>query len=209
MPYITHTLIWLTIYVALPNSKRFIRANCMPYIAHTLIWLPVSIVLPHRKQFEWINHVSCIPHTLLWLPVSVVLPHRRQFEWINCVSCITHGTKIWTVFDGSAIANVLHLFDVFLHHRLRLWHRTQFRRRVSDRSVVLAASYSSGNGYHFIPKGGTFPTETIMIVVRSSGLWEAYTQACPNSEKKITTACWCRSMIACQVSWISDEFWIY
>ena len=24
-----------------------------------------------------------------------------------------------------------------------------------------------GNGYHFVPKGGTFPTETIMLVVRS------------------------------------------
>ena len=27
-----------------------------------------------------------------------------------------------------------------------------------------------GNGYRFVPKGGTFPTETIMRVVRSSGL---------------------------------------
>ena len=27
-----------------------------------------------------------------------------------------------------------------------------------------------GNGYHFVPKGGTLPTETIMLVVRSSGL---------------------------------------
>ena len=27
-----------------------------------------------------------------------------------------------------------------------------------------------GNGYHFAPKGVTFPTETIMLVVRSSGL---------------------------------------
>ena len=26
-----------------------------------------------------------------------------------------------------------------------------------------------GNGYHFVPKGGTFPIETIMLVVRSSG----------------------------------------
>ena len=26
------------------------------------------------------------------------------------------------------------------------------------------------NGYHFVPKGGTFPTETIGFVVRSSGL---------------------------------------
>ena len=24
-----------------------------------------------------------------------------------------------------------------------------------------------GNGYRFVPKGGTFPTETIMLVVRS------------------------------------------
>ena len=34
---------------------------------------------------------------------------------------------------------------VILHHRLRLLHRTQFRRRVSDRSVALAASCSSAN----------------------------------------------------------------
>ena len=27
-----------------------------------------------------------------------------------------------------------------------------------------------GNGYRFDPKGGTFPTETITLVVRSSGL---------------------------------------
>ena len=27
-----------------------------------------------------------------------------------------------------------------------------------------------GNGYCFVPKGGTFPTETIRLVVRSSGL---------------------------------------
>ena len=27
-----------------------------------------------------------------------------------------------------------------------------------------------GNGYRFVPKGGSFPTETIMFVVRSSGL---------------------------------------
>ena len=27
-----------------------------------------------------------------------------------------------------------------------------------------------GNGYRFVPKGGTFPIETIMIVVRSSSL---------------------------------------
>ena len=34
----------------------------------------------------------------------------------------------------------------------------------------------------FRPKGGAFPTETIMLVVGSPGLWEAYTQTCPNWE---------------------------
>ena len=46
-----------------------------------------------------------------------------------------------------------------------------------------------GNGYRFVPKGGTFPTETIMLVVRSSGLGEAYTQTCPKWDKKFTPAC--------------------
>ena len=45
-----------------------------------------------------------------------------------------------------------------------------------------------GNGYRFVPKGGTFPTETITLVVRSSGLWEAYTQTCPKWDKNFTTA---------------------
>ena len=34
-----------------------------------------------------------------------------------------------------------------------------------------------GNGYRPVPKGGMFPIKTIMLVVRSSGLWEAW---CPN-----------------------------
>ena len=66
-----------------------------------------------------------------------------------------------------------------------------------------------GNGYYFVPIGGTFPTETIMLVVRTFGLWEAYPQTCPKWDKIFSAAWWCRSMIACQVSWILDEFWIY
>ena len=66
-----------------------------------------------------------------------------------------------------------------------------------------------GNGYRFVHKGGTFPTEISMLVVKSSGLWEVYTQTCPKWDKICTTTGWCRSMITCQVSWISDEFWIY
>ena len=46
-----------------------------------------------------------------------------------------------------------------------------------------------GNGYCFVAKGGTFPTETIRLFVRSSGLWEAYTQSCPKWDKFFTTRC--------------------
>ena len=66
-----------------------------------------------------------------------------------------------------------------------------------------------GKGYHFVHNGGRSLPKTIMLVVRSSGLWEAYTQTCPKWYKNFTTTCWYRSMIACQVSWISDEFLIY
>ena len=96
-----------------------------------------------------------IAHTLVWLPVSVVLPHRKQFEWINRMPCIAHATKILTVFDAVIIANVLHLFDGFLHHRLRLLHRTQFQQRVSDRSVALAATCSSEHKVNSLLHSGT------------------------------------------------------
>ena len=46
-----------------------------------------------------------------------------------------------------------------------------------------------GNGYRFVPKGGTSPTETITLVVRSSSLREAYTQTCTKWDKIFTTAC--------------------
>ena len=60
-----------------------------------------------------------------------------------------------------------------------------------------------GNGYRFVPKGGTFPAETIRLVVRTSGLWEAYPQTRPKWDKFFTTACWCRSMIACMPSFMN------
>ena len=162
LPGITHILLSWTVSVVFINQKLFVRVNHMPYITHTLMWLTVYVALPNSK---WFIGASCMPyiaHTLIWLPVSVVLPHRRQFEWINPVSCIAHATKIWTVFDGSAIANVLHLFWRFLHHHLRLLHHTQFRQRVSDRSVVLAVSCSS-EGWARTP--GNFTTMRVVLVV--------------------------------------------
>ena len=114
----------------------------LQYLWYLLYWT-VSVLLSQRKQFIRVNRMSYIAHTLIWLTVSFVPPHPKQLIELNRMPFIAHATKIWTVFDASVIANVLPFFDGFLHHRLRLWHRTQFRQRVSDRSVALAASYNS------------------------------------------------------------------
>ena len=46
-----------------------------------------------------------------------------------------------------------------------------------------------GNGYHFVPKGGAFPTENHHACCEKLQFVEAYTQTCPKWDKKITTAC--------------------
>ena len=78
-----------------------------------LIWLTVSFVLPNHKHFIRVNRMMYIAHTFIWLPVSFVPPHRKQLIELNRVPCLAQATKIWTVFDASSIANVLHLFDGF------------------------------------------------------------------------------------------------
>ena len=62
-----------------------------------------------------------------------------------------------------------------------------------------------GNGYRFVPEGGTFPTENHHACCEKLNFVKTYTQTCPKWDKISTTACWCRSLIACQVSRISDE----
>jgi hypothetical protein len=57
-----------------------------------------------------------------------------------------------------------------------------------------------GSVCRFAHGGDTFPLGTMSLLERSSGLQEAYTKACPNSAKKITTACGCHVMPPCQVS---------
>ena len=66
-----------------------------------------------------------------------------------------------------------------------------------------------GNGYRFVPKGGTFPTENHHACCEKLRFVRSIYPNLPQMGIFFTTACWCRSMLACQVSWISDEFWIY
>ena len=115
LPRITHILFSWTVSIVLPNHTQFIPVNRMLYIAHIFIWLPVSFVPPHRKQLIELNRC----------PSS----HMQ----LKSEPCLMHPTS----------QTFCTFLTVFLHHRLQLLHRTQFRRRVSDHSVVLAASWSS------------------------------------------------------------------
>ena len=138
-----HGLLAAIGYVIIGLRTHFWLRTCLPRITHILLSWTIFVLMSQRKQFIRVNRMPYIAHTLIWLPVSVVVPHRKQFKWINRVPCIAHATKIWTVFDGSAVATFCTFFDGFWHQHLRLMHRTQFRQRVSDRSVALAASWSS------------------------------------------------------------------
>ena len=58
-----------------------------------------------------------------------------------------------------------------------------------------------GDRYHFVPQGGTYPTETITLVVREALVYEKLIpHTCPKWDNIFTMACHCRSMISCQVS---------
>src|SRR6266496_806110 len=78
MPYITHTLIWLTVSVAFPNSKQFIGVNCMPYIAHTLICLPVSVVCLIANSLFGLT-VCPASHTQLKSEPCLMAPPSQTF----------------------------------------------------------------------------------------------------------------------------------
>ena len=66
-----------------------------------------------------------------------------------------------------------------------------------------------GNGYHFVPKGGTFHTENHHACCEKLRFVRSIYPNMPQMGQICTTACWWRSMIAYQVSLISGEFSIY
>ena len=113
-----------------------------------------------------VSHTSCPVESF---PLCCLITHSSS-QWTICyisqspssgcpfLLCllITNSSLSWTVCPASHTQLnfepcLMHppsqmfctLFDGFLHHRLRLWHRTQFHRRVSDRSVAFGPSFSS------------------------------------------------------------------
>ena len=106
----SHGLLAAIVCVIIGLRTHFRLRTCLPRITHILFSWTVSIVLPNHTQFIPVNRMLYIAHTFIWLPVSFVPPHRKQLIELNRIPCIAHATKIWVMFDASAIANVLHLF---------------------------------------------------------------------------------------------------
>ena len=147
-------------------------------------------------------------HSFPFLALDLSMQPRTHIWIFNQFICIR----------ACACSPNLNYAHKCIENSINAWKCPNEPRKVPKIDITLLLFYVDmriflkairGNGYSFVPKGGTFPTETIRFVVRSSGLWEAYNQTCPKWDKIFTTACWCRSMIACQVSWNSEEFWIY
>ena len=106
----SHGLLAAIVCVIIGLRTHFWLWTCLLHITHTLIWLTISFVLPNYKQFILVNRMLYITQAFIWLPVSFVPSHRKQLIELNRMPCIAHATKIWTVFDASIIANVLHIF---------------------------------------------------------------------------------------------------
>ena len=138
--------------------------------------------------------LSMHPRTHIWF--------FNQFICTGACACSSNLN-----YAHKCIENPLNALKCRNEHRKITKNNTTLLLFYVDTRKILKAT--RGNGYRFAPRVGAFPIETIMLVVRSSGLWEAYTQTYPKCDENVTMTCWCRSMIACQVSWISDEFWIY
>ena len=109
----THVLLAATVCVIIGIHTHFWLRTCLPHITHIFFSWTVSIVLLNHTQFILVNRMLYIAHTFIWLPVYFVPPHRKWLIELNRLPSITHATKIWTVFDASSIANILHLFDHF------------------------------------------------------------------------------------------------
>ena len=132
-----------TVWAAYNDHTQFWLPTSLPGITHILLRRIVCIHLDHCKWFFGANCMPYFAHTLIWLPVYVVLSHRKQFVRINRMLFIAQATKAWTVFDAYVIANFLYISDGFHTPPFAIIASHTVSRRVSDRSVMLAASYSS------------------------------------------------------------------
>ena len=163
--HVSHTSCYIEpfLFSCLNTNSSSMWNTCR--ISHTpWIWLAVSFVLPNHKQFIRVNRMLCITHAFIWLPISFVPPHRKQLIELNRMPFIAHATKTWTVFDASVIANVLYISDGCHTPPFAIIASHTVSRRVSDRSVALAASCSSV-GMNFKHPGTVACRQTLRYLV--------------------------------------------
>jgi len=150
------------------------------------------------------------------------VPWCLKFIPISCMGLSMHPrTQIWFfnqfICTGACAcsSNLNYAHKIINALKTQLMHKN-FQTNLEKSQIFTQHSCCSmltreknlkairGNGYRLFPKVGRSLPKSIMLIVRSSGLWVAYTQTCPKWEKNCTTACWCHPMIACQVSLISE-----
>ena len=123
---------------------------------------------------EWFIPISCMG------PKHAPKDRRFDFSTNLYASEHVHVVPPWIMHINSLKTHLMHK-NVQTNPEKSQKNNTTLLLFYVDTIKKLKAI--RGNGYHFAPKVGAFPTETIMLVVRSSGLWEAYTQTCPEWEK--------------------------
>ena len=134
---------------------------------------------------------STVPWCLKFIPIflhgTYACTQGQIFDFSMNLYALEHAhvVQIW-IMQINALKTQLMYKNVKRTRKIAKFNTTLLLFYVDTRKFWKAIR---GNRYRFVPKGGKFPTETIRLVVRSSGLWEAYTQTCPKWDKKFTTAC--------------------
>ena len=150
------------------------------------------LVFAHISDYGPVCRVSHTPWSG-WPFLLCFLITNSSSEWTVCsishtpstgcpflLFCLIANSSLhWTICLGShtqlksepcLLAPPSLMFSPFLavllHHRLRLLHRKQFRRSVSDRSVALATSWSSetsqlGESRTIVPKMRFYPNHVM------------------------------------------------
>ena len=139
---------------------------------------------------------------LRFIPISWMGPKHATKDTFNFSTNLyalehVHVVQIWIMHINALITQIMHknvqtnpeksqkwtqhsccsmLTRQILESNKRQW--ISFRpQRPPGRCISLFFLVSD--------RAGAFPTETIMLVVRSSSLWEAYTQPAPNGTKNL------------------------
>ena len=148
---------------------------------------------------------------LTFIPISCMGPkhatkgHRFEFSTNLYALEHVHVFQIW-IMNTNALKTKL------MHKNVQTNpEKSQKMTQHSCCSMLTREIFKSNKRQwvSFCPQRWDFPYRKPSCLLWEAPVCEKHIPKPAPNEKKNTTSCWCRSMIACQVSWISDEFWIY